>query len=92
MSEENEREDKRVELELESITQAVKLFPHLDRAEARIIMIVLSALWPMLNNGNATAEHNDLKRLVDKHNTRRKEVRNNPIAEVKAYKPDKDNW
>lgn len=95
MSEEetNVREAKRAETELAAIDQAVELFPHLDRDEARILMLVLGALGPMLNQGQATVEHEELQRLVGNYKTRRSEVKTNPIAEVKAYKPKHDpNW
>ena len=93
MSEKNIREDKEEELEIEAINQAVKLFPNLGRGEALTLMTILNALGPLLDRSQYTQEHTALERLGGNVGTRRSEVRNNPIADVKAYNPKTDpNW
>jgi hypothetical protein len=92
-SEKSERDNKKEQLILESIAQAKKVYPDLDPDEARILMIVLKSLWPLLNAASATPEHTKLKSLAGNYNARRHEIRNNPIAEVRSYNPKADqNW
>lgn len=81
------------ELMTESIERIQAIAPDLDDNEARILSVVLDALWPLFNQGQATSTHTDIRRIIGNHQSRRTEVRNNPIAEVKAYKPKEDpNW
>lgn len=87
------RDSKHEELILEAIRQAKQAFPELEPDEARILMIVLKSLWPLLNAGAAGPEHTKLKSQADNYNERRYEIRNHPIDDVKSYNPKSDpNW